>query len=47
MEANAPFYLEQGKRRFNIENDFFSYDDAPILHYMMRRLRPKKIIEIG
>jgi hypothetical protein len=47
MEANPAFYLEQGKRRFNIENDNFSYDDAPILHCMMRQLRPKKVIEIG
>lgn len=33
--------------RFNIENDSFSYDDAPILHYFLRKNPPKRIIEIG
>ena len=33
--------------RFNIENDSFSYDDAPILHYFLRKNKPKRIIEVG
>ena len=33
--------------RYNFENDSFSHDDAPILHYMLRYLKPKRIIEIG
>lgn len=47
MEEKPPFYSQERRKRFNIENDSFSYDDAPILHYMMRRLHPKRIIEIG
>jgi len=47
-EMSVPlFHLLEGTNRFNIGNDTFSYDDAPVLHYMMRRLRPKRIIEIG
>lgn len=47
IEEKPPFYSQERRRRFNIENNSFSYDDAPILHYMMRRLHPKRIIEIG
>lgn len=47
MEQKPSFYSGAKARRFDIENDSFSYDDAPVLHYMMRRLRPKRVIEIG
>jgi hypothetical protein len=47
MKEKMPFYSQKRRIRFNIENDTFSYDDAPILHYMMRWLRPQRIIEIG
>jgi predicted O-methyltransferase YrrM len=47
MEEKPPFYAQQRTKRFNIDNGGFSYDDAPVLHYMIRRLRPKRIIEIG
>jgi len=47
MHEAIPFYHEKKRIRFNIDNDSFTYDDAPILHYMMRLLRPSKIIEIG
>jgi len=47
MAETPPFYSPERRRRFNIENNSFSYDDAPILHYMIRRLRPRRIIEIG
>ena len=47
MHEDVPFYSEEKRIRFNIENDSFSYDDAPILHFMMRLLNPKRIIEIG
>lgn len=43
----VPFYSEDRKIRFDIENDFFSYDDAVILHLMTRALKPKRIIEVG
>ena len=42
LEAEHPFYVKDGRKRFNIDNETFSYDDAPILHYMMRQLSPKK-----
>lgn len=47
LAETPPFYSPERGGRLNIENDSFSYDDAPVLHYMMRRLRPKRIIEIG
>lgn len=47
MQEQIPFYSSEKRIRFNIENDTFTYDDAPILHYMMRLLSPKRIIEIG
>lgn len=34
-------------RRFKIENGSFSYDDAPVLHYMLRKIKPRHIVEIG
>jgi predicted O-methyltransferase YrrM len=40
-------FSNQDSIRFNIENDSFSHDDAPILHYMLRYLKPKRVIEIG
>jgi predicted O-methyltransferase YrrM len=42
-----PFHDPTKSRRFKIENDSFSYDDAPILYYMLRSLKPRRIIEIG
>jgi predicted O-methyltransferase YrrM len=47
MMKHPHFYSPEKRKRFDIDNDYFSYDDAPILHCMMRRLRPKRIIEIG
>ena len=47
MKEESPFYSQEKRARFDIENLSFSYDDAPILHYMMRMIRPKRIIEIG
>jgi predicted O-methyltransferase YrrM len=41
-----PFSLDKFTR-FYIENDSFSYDDAPVLSYMLRKIKPAKIIEIG
>jgi hypothetical protein len=47
LKEDLPFYEAPGARRFTIENDSFSYDDAPVLAYMLRIIRPKRIIEIG
>ncbi len=47
MQEDVPFYSLEKRLRFDIENDTFSYDDAPILHYMMRTLKPRNIIEVG
>jgi len=41
-----PFSLDK-KIRFDVENDSFSYDDAPVLQFMLRKIKPKRIIEIG
>jgi predicted O-methyltransferase YrrM len=37
----------KGKNRYYFDNNFFSYGDGLTLHFMMRRLHPKKIIEVG
>jgi hypothetical protein len=47
MNEDIPFYDESRRIRFDINNNSFSYDDAPILHYMMRALSPDRIIQIG
>ena len=47
MHEEIPFYHESKRIRFDINNNSFSYDDAPILHYMMRLLAPSRIIQIG
>ncbi len=47
MHEEIPFYHTHKRIRFNIDNESFSYDDAPILHYMMRLLKPARVIEIG
>lgn len=41
-----PLELSAGKR-YDVENGSFSYDDGPVLHYLLRHLKPKRIIEIG
>jgi hypothetical protein len=41
------FNFKDTSRRFNIDNNSFSYDDAPILHYMLRHIKPRRVIEIG
>lgn len=46
-KADEPFWSNSRRKRFVIQNNSFSYDDAPVLHYMLRKLRPKKVIEIG
>jgi predicted O-methyltransferase YrrM len=38
---------KQPERRYFFENIFFSYADAIVLYWMMRMLRPKRIIEVG
>ena len=46
LHDQAPFHSSRLKR-FQIENGSFSYDDAPVLHYMLRKIKPRQIIEIG
>ena len=41
------FWAPERRIRFDIENDTFSWDDAPVLHAMLRRFRPRRIVEIG
>lgn len=47
MMDTPPFYSEKKRIRYNIDNPSFTYDDAPVLHCMMRLLSPSRIIEIG
>lgn len=54
FDALCVYYPEQpfsdtktAHRRFYFDNPNFSYGEAIILYCMMRRLRPKKIIEVG
>ncbi len=44
---DVPFWDPSRRVRYQIHNDTFSYDDGPILHYMMRLLEPARVIEIG
>lgn len=46
--GEQPAFFDPARRiRYNIQNDTFSYDDGPILHYMLRTLRPSQVIEVG
>ncbi len=47
MHEEIPFYDESRRIRFDINNDSFSYDDAPVLHYMMRVVSPARVVQIG
>jgi len=47
MHEETPFYDESRNIRFDINNNSFSYDDAPILHYMMRAVSPARVVQIG
>jgi hypothetical protein len=33
--------------RYQFDNSFFSYDDGLVLHCMLRRLRPHRVVEVG
>lgn len=46
MSAEAPSFLDN-QIRFIFDNNSFSYDDAPVLNYMLRKIKPARIIEIG
>jgi hypothetical protein len=54
FEKFRPFYLEQpfvedptANRRYHFDNAMYSYGDALFLYFMLRHLRPKRVIEIG
>ena len=48
LYAEMPFAAEpQGGLRFGFENGAYSYFDAIVLYFMLRRLRPKRVIEVG
>jgi hypothetical protein len=53
-EAFLPYYADQpwnaeGRpdRRYRFENDQFSYSDALFLYFMMRHVKPRRILEVG
>lgn len=46
--AEMPFTPErQARLRYRFDNDAFSYADAIFLYFMLRHLRPKRVIEVG
>lgn len=47
LSEEIPFYAESKRIRYKADNLSFTYDDAPILHYFMRTVKPGRIIEIG
>lgn len=36
-----------GRRRYRLDNPAYAHGDGTVLHAMLRRLRPKRIIEVG
>lgn len=46
-QEDVPFYDVSRRLRYHIDNDTFSFDDGPILHFMLRFLQPARVIEIG
>lgn len=48
FHADQPFTRERtpGNRYF-FENTYFSYGDAIVLHCLLRRLRPARLVEVG
>ena len=47
FQETPPFYDISRRKRFQIDNESFSYDDTPVLYSMLRKLQPKRIVEIG
>jgi hypothetical protein len=47
LPDEEPFYSAERRIRFDIDNNSFSYDDAPVLAYMLRSLQPERVVEIG
>ncbi|MBV9593817.1 MAG: class I SAM-dependent methyltransferase [Actinobacteria bacterium] len=44
---NQPFDVPTKGVRYYADNAYFNFDDALILHGMLRLLRPKRLIEVG
>jgi len=44
---DQPFTDERGARRYGFDNQAFGHGDALTLHFLMRHLRPRRIIEVG
>src|SRR5262249_3228935 len=44
---DLPFADRGGPLRFHYDNPNYSYGEAMILYGMMRKLRPKRVVEIG
>lgn len=46
--ADQPWNAEgRPNLRYRFENDQFSYSDALFLHFMMRHVKPRRVIEVG
>jgi predicted O-methyltransferase YrrM len=44
---DIPFPDNKTACRFYLDNGYFSYGDAVVLYSMMRRFKPKRVIEVG
>jgi len=40
-------WMKQGAARYCYENEYYSWADAIVLHAMLRKYQPKRIVEIG
>jgi predicted O-methyltransferase YrrM len=38
---------KQDERRYYLDNEYFSYGDGVVLYSMLRRFKPKRVIEVG
>jgi len=54
MQAFLPYYAEQPfssqetpERRYHFENDQYSYADGLFLYFVLRHVRPNRVVEVG
>lgn len=41
------YNLNDEKIRYNFQNDYYSHSDALVLHAMLRKIKPARLIEVG
>ena len=48
LAEDQPFGAEaRPGLRYQFDNGFFAYDDGLVLHCMLRRIRPRRVVEVG